>query len=119
MFNSINLCSTPGEVDPILELYYRAAICHIIQKQTKVIRELPEIHNIKLLVPIGSGDAVQPENDIMFINKILLTHVEDRLPATELKATAPKFWLFCMKHLLMELDCMEIKQNSWTNVLKL
>ncbi len=88
MFYDIDLCSTPGEVDPIRELYYTAAIWNIIQKQTKAIRELPEVHKIKMLVPVGSGDAVQPEDDIMFKNQILLTLVEGRPPATELKATA-------------------------------
>ena len=74
-------------MDPIRELYYTAAIWNIIQKQTKTIRELPEVRKIKLMVPVGSGNAAQPEDDIMFKNKILITHVEGRTPATELKAT--------------------------------
>ncbi len=90
MFYDIDLCSTPGEVDPIRELYYTAAIWHVAQKQTKAIRELPEVHKIKMQVPVGSGDAAQPEDNIMFKNQILLTLVEGRPPATELKATAPE-----------------------------
>ena len=26
------------------------------------------------------------------------------------------FWLYCMKHLWMELDGLECKRNSWINV---
>ena len=43
-----------------------------------------------MLVPIGSGNAAQPENDVMFKTQILLTVVEGRPPATELKATTPE-----------------------------
>ena len=41
-----------------------------------------------MLVPVGSGNLAQPEEDIMFKNQILITHVEGRPPATELNATA-------------------------------
>lgn len=58
MFDNINLCSTPGEVDLNRELYYTAAIWQVIQKQTKIIRELHKVYKIKLLVPVDSGDAV-------------------------------------------------------------
>ena len=95
MTEEFHQCSTTlisaqlhGEVDPIRELYYTAAIWNVIQKQTKSIRELPEVRNIKPMVPVGSGNAVQPEDDIMFKNQILITHVEGRPTATELKATA-------------------------------
>ena len=90
MFYDIDLCSNPGEVDPIRETYYTAAIWNVIQKQTKAIRELPEVQKIKMLVPVGSGDAAQPEDDIMFKHTILVTKVEGRPPTTELKATAPE-----------------------------
>ena len=60
----------------------------LIQKQTKSIRELPEVRKIKPMVPVGSGNAVQSEDDIMFKYQIFITHVEGRPPATELKATA-------------------------------
>ena len=82
IFYDIDLCTTPGEVDPIRELYYTAAIWNVIQKQTKTIREIPEIRKIKPMVPVGSGNAVQPENDKMFKNQILITHVEGRPLAT-------------------------------------
>ena len=87
MYYDIDLCTTPGEVDPIIELFYTAAIWNVIQKQTNTIRELPEVRKIKPMVPVGSGNAVQPKDDIMFKNQILITHVEGRPPATELKAT--------------------------------
>ena len=87
MFYNINLCSTPGEVHPIRELYYTAAIWHVIQKQTKAILELPEVHKIKLLVPVCSEDTAQPEDDKMFKNQILLTNVEGKPPSTKLKET--------------------------------
>ena len=90
MFYGIDLCTTSGVVNPIRELYYTAAIWNVIQKQTKTICELPEVRKIKPMVPVGSENAVQPENDIMFKNQILITHVEARPPATELKATAHK-----------------------------
>ena len=90
MFYDIDLCTTRGEVDPIRELFYTAAIWNVIQKQTKSIRELPEVCKIKPMVPVGSGNAVQPEDDIMFKNQILITHVKGRSPATELKAAAQK-----------------------------
>ena len=51
------------------------------------IRELPEVRKIKLMVPVGSDKADQPEDDIMFNYQILITHVEGGPPATELKAT--------------------------------
>ena len=47
MYYDIDLCTTPGEVDPIRELYYTAAIWNIIQTQTKTIRELPEVQIYK------------------------------------------------------------------------
>ena len=94
MFYDIDLCTTPGEVDPIRELYYAAAIWNVIQKQTKSIRELPEVRKIKLMVPVGSGNAVQFEDDIMFKNQIFITYVENRPPATELKATAQEVLAF-------------------------
>ena len=90
MFYDIDLCSTPGELDPIREIYYTAAIWNVIQKQTKTIRELPEVHKIKMIRPIGSGNAAQFEDDIMFKNQILLTVVEGRPQATKLKDTAPE-----------------------------
>ena len=90
MFYDIDLCTTPGKVDPIREIFYIAGIWNVIQKQTNRIRKLPEFHKIKLLVPVGSGNAAQPEDDIMFKNQILKTPVEGRPPATELKATAPE-----------------------------
>ncbi len=62
----IDLCSTAGEVDPIRKVYYTAAIWNVVQNQTKARRGLPEIHIIKMLIPIGSGEAVQPE-DVMFL----------------------------------------------------
>ena len=65
-----------------------AAIWNVIQKQTKTIRELPEVRKIKLMVPVSSGNAFQLEDDIMFKNQIFITHVEGRPPATEYKATA-------------------------------
>ena len=73
------------QLDPIREFYYTAAIWTVIQKQTKKIRELPQVHKIKMLVSIGSGHGTQHEDDIMFKNQILLTVVEGRPPATELK----------------------------------
>ena len=88
MFYDIDLCTTSGEVNPIRELYYTAAIWNVIQKQTQTIRELPEVRKIKPMVLVSSGNAVQTEDDILFKNQIFITHVEGRPPATELKATA-------------------------------
>ena len=76
MFYDIDICTTPGEVDPIRELYYAAAIWNLIQKQTTTISELPEVRKIKLMVPVCCGNAVKPEDDIMFNNQIFITHVE-------------------------------------------
>ena len=90
MFYDIDLCITSGEVDPIRKIYFTAAIWNTIQKQTKAIRELPEICQIKLLVIVGSGNVVQPEDDIMFNNHILIIHVKGRVPASELIATVPE-----------------------------
>ena len=40
------------------------------------------------MVLINSENAVKPEDDKIFKTQILITHVEGRPPATELKATA-------------------------------
>ena len=69
MLYDIDLCSTLNKVDPILEIYYTAAIWNIILKQTKVIHERPEIYKIKLLVPVWSGGAAQPKG-VMFKHTI-------------------------------------------------
>ena len=87
VLSEIDLCSTPGETDPIRELYYTAAIWNVIQKQTKASRSLPEVYKIKALTPIGCGFAIQPQDDIMFKQFIVLTTVQERRPAAELNAT--------------------------------
>ena len=39
------------------------------------------------MVSVVSGNGAQPEQDIMFKNQILITHVEGRPPVTEFKTT--------------------------------
>ena len=80
---TIDLCSTPGEVNLVREIYYTAAISNIIEKQTNAICSLNEVHKFKWLTQIEGGNAVQPE-DVIFIQIIVLTTVQDRRPATEL-----------------------------------
>ena len=84
----LDLCCTPGEVDPIRVLYYTAAIWNVIQNQTKAICSLLGVYKIKALIPVGCGFAIQPEDDVMFKQIIMLTTVPDRRPATELNVTS-------------------------------
>ena len=65
----------------------------MVQNQTKAIRSLPEVYKIKALTPVGCGFAIQPEDDVMFKQNIMLTTVQDRRPATELNV-APEEMLY-------------------------
>ena len=91
----IDLCLTPGEVDLIREHNYTVEIWNVIQKHRKVIPNLPEVHKIKALTPVGCGYAIQTEDDIMLKQIILLTTVQDRRPATVLNAI-PEEMLFLL-----------------------
>ena len=113
VLNKIDFCSTPGEVDPIQNVYYTESIWNIIQTKTKAIRDLPEVHKIKALAPVGSNSAIQHEDDIMFKQIIVFNTVQERRPAMELNATSEEIVYLYTKHLASKSNGTEKTKNSF------
>ena len=82
----------------------------------KEIRERPGVHKIMMLVLVGSGDAAQPEDDIMFKNNILLLMLKAELRQPNSKQQRQRFCLCYIKRFSTELLGIETTQNSWINV---
>ena len=85
----------------------------MIQRNTKAIRSLPEVHTIKTLTPIGCENAIQLEDDVMFKQIIMLTTVQYRRLATELNEHRRRCCISYTKHYVMGLNKPGNTRNSF------